>query len=30
MIIARANLNALLLTLHNWEGRTALERGVPS
>jgi hypothetical protein len=29
MMIVRTNLRALVLTLHNWEGHTALERGVP-
>ncbi len=30
MIVARTNLNILVLALLNWEGHTALESGVPS
>ena len=30
MIVTRANLNVLVLALLEWEGHTALERGVPS
>ena len=29
MIVTRANLNVLVLALLEWEGHTALERGVP-